>query len=73
MLCIKMKKYFYLIKNYLAKFLSARFPDTYQSLGKCDVLLCCHDVNRGDTLDGLPYSKLIDSVSEDLMDKGWVL
>ncbi|MDB9402169.1 hypothetical protein PN459_19640 [Microcystis aeruginosa CS-567/02-A1] len=67
-----MKKYFELIKTYLNWFSSAKSPDTYQSLGKCDVLLCCHDVNRGDTLDGLPYSKLIDSVSEDLMDKGWV-
>lgn len=47
-------------------------PDTYRKIGKCDVLLYCHDVDRGDNRDGLPYSKLIDSVFEDLSDKGWV-
>lgn len=31
---------------------------------KCDVLLICHDANRGDTKDGLPYSKIIDALNE---------
>jgi len=60
------------IKKYLELLLPSIIPDTYQSLGKCDVLLCSHDVDLGETLNGLPYSKLIDSVCEDLTDKGWI-
>lgn len=47
-------------------------PDTYKTLGNCDVLLFCHDVDRGDDRDGLAYSKFIDSVADDLTEKGWV-
>lgn len=45
--------------------------DTYHEIGECDVLLFCHDVDRGDTREGLAYSKLIDSVDEDLKSRGW--
>jgi hypothetical protein len=45
--------------------------DTYQEIVECDVLLLCHDVDRGDTREGLAYSKLIDSVDEDLKERGW--
>lgn len=45
--------------------------DTYDEIGECDVLLFCHDVDRGDTREGLAYSKLIDSVNEDLKSRGW--
>lgn len=67
-----MRKLNYSIERYLELLSSSIIPDTYKSLGKCDVLLCSHDVNCGETLNGLPYSKLIDSVCEDLTDKGWI-
>lgn len=31
---------------------------------KCDVLLICHDADRGDSKDGLPYSKIIGTLHE---------
>ena len=34
-----------------------------------DVLFVCHDADRGDEKDGLPYSKIIDSIFEDLSHK----
>jgi len=45
--------------------------DNYQEIEECDVLLFCHDVDRGDARDGLPYSKLVDSIDEDLKERGW--
>ena len=36
-----------------------------------DFLLICHDVDRGDIKEGLPYSKLIDSLYEEFMGKGY--
>ena len=46
--------------------------DTINKLTKCDVLLICLDVDRGDLKFGLPYSKLLDSVHEDLTAKGYI-
>jgi hypothetical protein len=34
------------------------------------VLLLCHDVNKGDSYRGLPYSKLIDSIYDELLAAG---
>lgn len=69
---MQVKELIFLILNYLDMVRSATIKDTYRSIGRCDVLLCCHDVNLGETLEGLSYSKLVDSVSEDLTSKGWV-
>jgi hypothetical protein len=54
-----------------ALFGALKQPDTYKSLTETDVLLCCHDGDRGETLRGQAYSRLIDSVSEDLVSRGW--
>jgi hypothetical protein len=52
--------------------LALRSPDTINKITKCDVLLICLDVDRGDLKFGLPYSKLLDSMQEDLKEKGYV-
>lgn len=57
---------------YLEQLKALSFPDTDKALGRCDVLLACHDVDRGETLQGRAYSRLIDSVAVDLTDRGWV-
>ncbi|WP_124681827.1 hypothetical protein [Candidatus Viridilinea mediisalina] len=54
----------------LEQFRAILIPDTFKKLKRCDVLLCCHDANRGETLEGLAYSRLLDSVAEELMHKG---
>jgi hypothetical protein len=46
--------------------------DTIRELTKCDGLLICHDDDRGDYKFGLPYSKYLDSVFEDLNSKGYL-
>lgn len=58
------------LKLRFEQFRAVLTPDTFKNLTRCDVLLCCHDANRGDTLDGLAYSRLLDSVTEELMLKG---
>lgn len=40
-------------------------PDDLKRLKACDVLLFCHDVDRGIDLSGKAYSPLIDSIRED--------
>lgn len=46
--------------------------DSINKLTKCDVLLICQDVDRGDLKFGLPYSKLLDSMHEDLATRGYI-
>lgn len=46
--------------------------DTWKTLDSCDVLLICHDVDRGATVQGKAYSPLLDSIGDDLAAKGWV-
>lgn len=41
------------------------FYSEISKIKKCDVLLFCHDVDRGLTLNGLAYSPLIDSIYEE--------
>lgn len=41
-------------------------PDSIDRLVQCDVLLFCHDVDRGISLNGKAYSPLIDSLKEEL-------
>ena len=46
--------------------------DTINKLSNCDVLLICQDVDRGDMKFGLPYSKLLDSMHEDLTSRDYL-
>lgn len=41
------------------------------SKSKDNILLICHDIDRGDTKNNLPYSKLIDSLHEEFENKGF--
>lgn len=43
------------------------FYSEISKIKRCDVLLFCHDVNRGLTLNGLAYSPLIDTICEELV------
>jgi len=45
-------------------------PDSWRELNKCDVLLCCHDVDRGLEVEGKAYSPILDSLAQDLQDAG---
>lgn len=45
------------------------FYSEISKIKRCDVLLFCHDVDRGLTLNGLAYSPLIDSIYEDFTRK----
>ncbi len=67
-----LKNIYYRFSLYKDLFIGALKPDTYRCMSNCDVLLCCHDVDRGDTINGKAYSKLIDSVFDDLKNKGWI-
>lgn len=46
------------------------FASEISRLEKCDILLFCHDNDRSLTLNGLAYSPLIDSISEQLSKSG---
>ncbi len=59
-------------KHYLSMSKLLLVHDSYTRMGTCDVLLCCHDVDRGETLHGRAYSKLIDSLAEYLAERGWI-
>ena len=50
------------LKNYWKFLKTVNFKDTSKNLKKCDVLLFCHDADRGVTLNNKAYSPLIDSV-----------
>jgi len=45
------------------------FYSEISKIKRCDVLLFCHDVDRGLTLNGLAYSPLIDSIYEEFTRK----
>ena len=47
--------------------------DSWRTLGHCDVILMCHDSDRSASLNGKVYSPLIDSVGDDLSNRGWVV
>jgi hypothetical protein len=61
-----------LVRKYL-HFASQLKPHYFYSeiskIKRCDVLLFCHDVDRGLTLNGLAYSPLIDSIYEEFTRK----
>lgn len=49
---------------------SLRFKDTYKDLGRCDVILCCSDSDRTEEYEGLQYSRIADSLAEELSKEG---
>lgn len=59
-------------RNMLKEISEINFKDSLRLLNKCDVLLFCHDVDRGVDLDGKAYSPLLDSVREDLESRGFI-
>ena len=50
----------------LSVFKNINFKDSVSSITPCDVLLFCHDADRGVTLNQLPYSPLMDSLGDEL-------
>lgn len=46
-------------------------PDTWRSIEPADILMMCHDVDRGMTIDGKAFSQLLDPVREDLLELGY--
>ena len=59
------------LKNYWKFLKTVNFKDTSKNLKKCDVLLFCHDADRGVTLNNKAYSPLIDSVRDKLEAEGF--
>lgn len=49
---------------------SLRFKDTYKDIGRCDVILCCSDSDRTEKYEGLKYSRIADSLAEELSKEG---
>ena len=58
------------LKKYYDAYKILNFSDSTSRLEACDVLLFCHDANRGISLKNKAYSPLIDSVKEDLERRG---
>lgn len=48
-----------------------KFTNTISSIKPCDVLLFCHDVDRGVSLNDQAYSPLIDSMRDEFEKKGY--
>ena len=59
------------LKNYWKFLKTVNFKDTSKNLKKCDVLLFCHDADKGVTLNNKAYSPLIDSVQNKLKIEGY--
>lgn len=55
----------------LKKIKDIDLSDTSYRLDLCDILLFCHDDDRGVDLNGAAYSPLLDSVREDLEGRGF--
>jgi hypothetical protein len=60
------------LKQLYEIFLNLDFSDTSEKLRSCDALFFCHDADRGVVRQGRAYSPLVDSVREDLEERGWV-
>lgn len=61
----KISSYFYILKIFI------RFNDTTKKNCPCDVLLFCQDVDRGISLNKKAYSPLMDSIRDDLEQRGF--
>jgi hypothetical protein len=58
------------LQNHVLKIKTIMVKDGISMLRKTDVLLICHDVDRGVNFRGKAYSPLIDSVREDFESRG---
>lgn len=52
------------------KIKSLRMADSYKAMQPCDVIVCCSDGDRTEDYDGLAYSRIADSLSEALAERG---
>lgn len=59
------------IKNLIRLANLVNFKDTSAKIQSCDVLLFCHDNDRGLDINGQAYSPLLDSVKEYLENQGY--
>lgn len=59
------------LKNYLSVLTKINFKDTSSAIYLCDILLFCHDVDRGTSLNNKAYSPLIDSVKDQFEEAGY--
>lgn len=59
------------LKSAISLFLKASNKDTIEAIDKSDVLLYCHDSNRGINLKNKPYSPLIDSLKDEFESQGY--
>jgi hypothetical protein len=57
-------------KDLITRIKYLKHPDTINSIPKSDILFFCQDVDRSDSKFGKPYSKLLDSIHEDLSERG---
>ena len=55
----------------LTLFKNINLKDSVSSITACDVLMFCHDADRGVTLSQLPYSPLMDSLGDELRARGY--
>jgi hypothetical protein len=58
------------LQNFILNIKAIMVKDGMSMLQQADVLLICHDVDRGINFRGKAYSPLIDSVREDLENRG---
>lgn len=58
------------IKRFWSLIREIRLDDSSSEITKCDVLLFCHDVDRGISFQNQAYSPLLDSIQEDLNKQG---
>lgn len=59
------------IAQKLKIFKEINFKDSKSTIRKCDVLLFCHDDDRGLSLEGKAYSPILDSFKENLESQGY--
>lgn len=59
------------LSNIVKTISGINLKDSLKTLDSCDVLLFCHDADRGLSLNGKAYSPILDSVREDLEGRGF--
>ncbi|MBV6493619.1 MAG: hypothetical protein LDLANPLL_01642 [Turneriella sp.] len=59
------------VRRIINAFKQIDFKSTLSHISKSDVLLFCHDVDRGVTLNDQAYAQLLDSVRDELVAKGY--
>lgn len=59
------------LSNIVRKISDINLADSLQMLDSCDILMFCHDSDRGLSLNGKAYSPILDSVREDFEGRGF--